>query len=443
MRSIIVVMILLMMTGVLAREIDLQEARQIALQNNQQYLAAEDAYHSSRWNRIGALTNFLPSANLTGVQTTRTPSMNQINDEDHTRSFAVNISQPLFTGGNIYHGYNIARDAQKIAELNLNRQRLETISKVEEKYFSVLEMEELLEIAQNQLKLAQDNLQIVKVQFDQEIISRADYLRFQADKANKESELIQSRTMYNLAISDLKNFLQIDEKLRLESIEFEAYENIIYQLTEHQNIDELIRNTTEIGLQQNILLQIVEKQTDIADKTVSMKYGNFLPKINLNFSQTYNKQWNETISASNVDYQDSKQLGVSVSVPLFPLADSYAELSEARYDRRVKQREAISAKDNIELGLEQALLNIISSAKQVQASQLSLSYTEEMYTEMEERFRNGLITATDLLNAELMLRSARMNRAKNFFNLMKAESNLMQQMGLESREEFYEALSLK
>lgn len=442
MRSVIAVMILLIVTGISARVIDLEEARQIALQNNQQYLAAQDAYQSSKWNRIGALTNFLPSANLVGSQTSRTPAMNQIYDEDHTRSFGVNLTQPIFTGGNIYHGYNIARSVQKIAELNQNNQRLETISKVEEKYFTVLEMQELFEIAQNQLKLAQDNLQIAKVQYEQDIISRADYLQFQADKANKESELIQSQTMYNLSSRDLKNFLQIDEDVDPEPIEFEAYEDIISHLTE-KNADDLLLKATEIGLKQNLPLQIVQMQTAIADKTVAMKYGNFLPKINLSYTQSYNKQWNETISASDVDYQDSKQLGISLSIPLFPLADSYAELSEAKYDRKVKQREEKSAKDNIELGLEQALLNIISSAKQVQASQISLSYTEEMYTEMEERFRNGLITATDLLNAELMLKSARMNRAKNFFNLMKAESKLMQQMGLETRDEFYQILSLK
>jgi outer membrane protein TolC len=88
-----------------------------------------------------------------------------------------------------------------------------------------------------------------------------------------------------------------------------------------------------------------------------------------------------------------------------------------------------STKSGIELAIKSAILNMVSAAKTVHSSQLSLEYSSETYEQMKERFANGQITANELLSTEIMYNSAQNQVATSFYDYLSAKSALLQLMG--------------
>ena len=85
--------------------------------------------------------------------------------------------------------------------------------------------------------------------------------------------------------------------------------------------------------------------------------------------------------------------------------------------------------------IEAAVLNLVSSAQQVKASRLALDYTLQSYEQLQERFRMNLISSTELLDAELMLSSARLAYTNAHYAYLKNRLALMQGIGLENEQE--------
>jgi outer membrane protein TolC len=60
-----------------------------------------------------------------------------------------------------------------------------------------------------------------------------------------------------------------------------------------------------------------------------------------------------------------------------------------------------------------------------------MSYSQETYDQMKERFALGANTANDLLFVEVMFTSAQNQYTSSFYNYLRAKSNLMLIMGEE------------
>lgn len=449
MRKLILLIIFVATCFILNAEIlTLKDAKEIALKNNPEYLSKKYAFESAKWSEINSLSGLLPSANLTGSQIQMKPGMptmmNPIpDDEKNTRSYGYSINQPLFLGGKLWLGYRISRDAKQMSEYALAEQKLKTISGVEEKYFNLLEAAEILEIAEEQLRSAGLNLGIAETRYKMGTLANVDLLKIQSDKAAKETELIQSKTLYSINYSGLKNYLQYQDDFEVEDFDTTIYNELIKDLNifDEKQINDLMNECFLISLNENLSIKTLEETKNMAKKSVLMAAGNFLPILNLSYSQTWSKSWNDIQSESDFNYEDSKQLALTASIPIFPITDNFADYKKAKYEKRKTDEEYKSAESGIKLDLESSVLNLISSAKQVKASELALNFTTKLHSQMEERFKNGMVSTSEMLDSEVMLKGARISNIQSLFSFIKAKSKLMLLLGMEEESELIEILS--
>ncbi len=426
----------------------LKNAKEITLENNPEYLSKKYAFESAKWEEINSLSGLLPSASLTGSQIQMNPGMptmlNPIpDDEKNTRSYGYSINQPLFLGGKLWFGYRISRDAKLMSEYALEEQKLKTISAVEEKYFNLLEADKILEISKEQLHSAGLNLEIAEIRYKMGTLSNVDLLKIQSDKAAKETELIQSETLYAMSYSGLKNYLQYSNDFEIENFDTTIYNELITNLNtfDKKQIDDIMNECFLISLNENYSIKTLKETKNMAKKSVSMAAGNFLPTLNLSYSQTWNKSWNQDQNESDSNYDDSKQLALTASIPIFPIADNFADYKKAKYEKRKTDEDYKSAESGIKLDLESSVLNLISSAKQVKASELTLNFTTKLHSQMEERFKNGMVSTSEMLDSEVMLKGAKMSNIQSSFSFIKAKSKLMLLLGMEEEKELIKLLS--
>jgi outer membrane protein TolC len=404
--------------------LNLQQAYDLALQKNPTLQAARESSKAAKLAEWKSFLNLTPQATATAGYTQFDPKLNMnMQQAEDSQSYGFTISQPVFNGGKIWLGYRINRGLSQIAKHNYDQHYFDTIASVENYYFSVLKNQKLLEIAQKSLNSASANLETAQVKFQSGTISKADLLKFQAEKANKRLSLLQTRNLYNTSRRALANFLQIKTNFELANVEIDSYQNILQEFQSLQNPETISQKLWDLAKKQNPSLQIAATNTAINKKQVLMTAGNFLPSISL----SYNKNWSKYNFQD--DYENSGQFGINASMPIFPIADNGLAYAEAKSKHRQAKYELQSASDQIQLGLENSFYNLLNSAQAVKAAEISLNFAKETYAQMQERFRNDIITSTDLLDAEIALTSAQNQHITAFFDFLQARTNLKKMLG--------------
>lgn len=240
-RYITIIMLLFMVniSAQEARPISLQDAKAMAVQQNPQFQGEKAALEAAKWNKASAMSSFLPILSLGGTLLYMDPARTipaggqNITMNKDQRSIALNLTQPLFMGGRLYQTYKIASASSQMASLSLEMQKLQLKAEVEAKYYAVLQLKDILDIASREREQAVQNLALADLKMEAGILSRADHLRFQASLANKDMAFLQAETAYDLALRSFMNYLGASQPLMPEAIELDEAE--IQRLTKLDN----------------------------------------------------------------------------------------------------------------------------------------------------------------------------------------------------------------
>ena len=157
---------------------------------------------------------------------------------------------------------------------------------------------------------------------------------------------------------------------------------------------------------------------------------------------TGSRQYKEN-GLDRYEFDPANQLMLSFSLPILPGLGNYAGVRKAKEDMRKAALENKTATDGIKLGLEASTLSLISAARQSRSALLSKQYNEQLYAQLQERFKLNMLSVKELLDAELMLSAATLNYNTALFGFLKARSALMQNLNLESSQELSQILNLQ
>lgn len=415
-----------------------ERARELALQNNSEYQASQAEAASAKWSRVSAFSNFLPSVSLDGTwlyldpaTTVNSPGGSYKMNNDF-RSFGFSLSQPLFLGGKLWQGYRMSQLSEDMAQTNLQAQKLSLLATVNDIYLSLLQTQSLREIGQLDRQAASTNLEIAKLKYDNGLLSNADYLSFQSRLASKEVSLLQAQTAMQLSQLRLQNYLGIDYLPLTSEAGDSAPDPSLrildsYDAEETANLTALAQSQSESA---NTTLKLLRGGVELSRRAYQISKGAFLPTVMLVGSREYSENW-----IDRYEFDAANQLVLSVSVPLLPQLGTYAKAKSAQFDYRKAQLQAQTAAAGVGLGIEAAVLNLVSAAKQVGAARVAFDFTTQSYEQMQERFRLNMISANDLLNAELALSASRLAFNNANYGYQRARFALLQILGYEDSQD--------
>ena len=427
--NVLLIIVILISISLTAQSLTLDEAKKLALENNPDLLSQQQATKASKNNLWQSYLNLIPSASVSGsyVKFDELKMVGEPELAEETQSYGYSITQPVFNGGKIWLGARVANDVYKIAKESLKNKTLSTIADVESKYFKVLENQILLEISSKDLLASQTNVEIAKIRFDAGTLSKAEYLQLQSELAGKEVSLIQIENLYQISLLELANFLQIEKVNELAEIPIETHQPTLDKLSSKSlsELDEMIDKIIDIGENNNPSLKMSEISVNTNKKSLLMAGGNFLPSVSLQYSNNWLKYDFQD------NYNESGQLGINLSIPIFPLVDNGLGVAKANHYLKQSKYTLETVSDGIKLSLQSSLINLVAAAKTVRSSKLAMEYSKETYDQMKERFTHGVITANELLSVEVMFTSAQNQYTTSFYNYLRAKSTLQLVMGIE------------
>jgi outer membrane protein len=128
-------------------------------------------------------------------------------------------------------------------------------------------------------------------------------------------------------------------------------------------------------------------------------------------------------------WRKSWDFSVNVSMPLWDGGRAKAETAEAAAASRALRERLADLDELIGVDVRQRLLEIESARAAITAAEDAIRSAEDARRVVDERFRVGVATSTEVLDAQVALLQAQLDRTRSLANLRLAEARLERALG--------------
>jgi len=127
--------------------------------------------------------------------------------------------------------------------------------------------------------------------------------------------------------------------------------------------------------------------------------------------------------------EDSWDLGVNVTFTLWNGGRTAAQVAEARYQAEAARQRLAEADTQIALDVRQRQLDLGSARSQVETASAAVQSATEARRVVAERFKAGVATSTDLLDAQVDQLQAELEHTRSLANVKLTEARLARALG--------------
>jgi len=320
--------------------------------------------------------------------------------KEDTYQIGLSLQQPIFTWGKIYNAYKQAKLSLEAEKQGLESIKQRVVFDTTGAFYGVLLTRELVKVTEMAVDQVQAHAKIAQDLVDAGMATNFDLLRAKVQLANVRSQLIRMQNALKLAENGFRNAIGIslDAQINLDG-------RLVYRPLE-LDLESLLK-TAMANRPEVKQLQIQEQ---IGKSIVSLARAGNRPNIVLAGDYSYQSNADKPGDIFDSDeWKNSWSLTLALSVPIF---DGMAG--------RARVKQAKSALNQIQIGKEQLMNGI---GMEVRSAFLSFQEAKELLKAQEEtvqqaqeslrianlRYKGGMITSVELMDAELAFTQAQTN----------------------------------
>lgn len=424
--------------GQTKQTITLQEAIEIALENNYLLKQAENNLGLAEESIKSEYADFLPSvtSRLSGSRTTGQQFIFDRFSEGldpfvdiTSQSISGNIgaSIVIFDGFNNINTLRSSMESKISREENLQRARENVIFNTASNYLQVLLNLELLDISRENLATSEKQLEQVQAQVDVGSRPAVDLYNQEAQVANDQLSVTQNESALNLSKLRLIRQLQIDP--------LGDYEFVVPEIEE-----EGATSAAAGYVLSDLINEALSARSDVRSEEASIRSqqfqlqiakGGLLPTVSASasISSRYSDQYSiagEEVGFSDqfFDQQVNRSLGLSINIPLFQNWNRMFNIQSSKVQLKNAELSLDNTKLQVIQEVTQAYNDYNSYAKQLEASQKSLVASEKAFETQQERYNVGASTLIELSQAQASYVQAQSNYTQALYNMIFQEKLL-------------------
>ena len=330
--------------------------------------------------------------------------------------YSVGAGIDLFNGFSAVNNLKISKTSLAIGQTKEKQVEADICLAVMEAYYNVVYYKRLVDIYEAQAVTAESSLARLRKQEEIGQKSHADVVQAEADLADRQYEVINTRNMYNDQLMNLADlmFWPVDQELVIDT------ENVIPSLDGDLNAADVV----DFALANNPAVKIAGWQADNAKRELATARWQLLPRLSLNtgWSTSY---FNYPGQDLNLDpYRDQlrnhqgEYIQFSMSIPIYDRLQGHDNVARkrnafkrmtAQYDQKRRDvasevRRAVQDCDGAATAYEQAL-----KKSRVQ---------EEAYQLNAKKMEQGLISSIEYQTATNNYLRARADEMNSLFKYL-------------------------
>ncbi len=401
-------------------EVTLQEAVRRSLDVQPAMVQARGDQRNAGASSRTAFGAYLPTLS-TGVSAARSnvgridPTTGRPVPPDYSYTGSLNVSLELFDGFRRLANLKAASANGNAADAGAVNQRFQVTLATKQVFYNALATEELVRVAESQVRRAQQQLQISVEKLHAGSATRSDSLRSTVDYGNARIVLLQAQANLATAQADLGRQIGVDALVRA------VPDTVLPAVPDTADL----RRT---ALESAPAVQQAESQASAARAQVWSARAQYWPSL-------------------TVSYSNNRQ---GVGSPSFPLFSGYPETFSWRFglswtllngftreanqvnasvNRDVAEARAADTRRQVNALITQELAALSTSVEQINIARDNLAAATEDLRVQNERYRVGAATILDLLTSQAALTQAEVNVVQTRFNYLIARAQVEAVLG--------------
>jgi outer membrane protein TolC len=397
---------------------DLNDCIQTALENNLQVRASKIQQQIAKLERKIAFAAFLPAVNLDYQSTswdrqpkiktaTTTMATHDKTVKEITWQFQMSIFDP-----STWFLYAMHKRGEEVAQLVTKYTRQMTILEVIINYYHCLTLQQVQQAMQTQLNAGGELEKEIGELFQEGLVTQWQYQQAQVMTLARKTELNRIQYSIQQANGDLLVSMGLSPLAEISL-------NTEQPLSEpNEPLVDLIYK----ALIENPQLQIADRQVAIEEEKVKVALAAFLPRLTI-FANRGNT------SDSFQLYQDFWTFGLTGTLAIF---NGFANINEYKAAKERKKAAFVEREqETLALMLEvfKAYLNLQNAKDQATLAQKSFDASSRHFDEANEKWKEGLVQSSEMLNVLAEKDNAQMELMNNSFQLQVCIATLHNLMG--------------
>lgn len=416
------------------RTITIQEAIDLALENNYQLKIAENNLHLAEYDIVNEKADFLPSLNASssfgrGFGRNFNQTTGEVtNTANSSFSFGASSSIPIFTGFENINSLRLKEQSKISSEQNYQWIKETIIFNTAEWFLRVLLDQQLLEVARENLESSTQQLEQVRAQVEVGSRPTVDLYNQEATVANNEFNLTQQESQLSVNTMQLVRMLQVDPLVEYEFVTPEIND---LSMGENQYV---LSSLIDNALLNRSDLKAVEANIRATELNEKIARSSVLPSLSLNGS--WRSGWDERLQDAGIGFDDqfydqniSKSVSLSLNIPIFSNLDRSYSIQSAQVNLKNAKLNLENSRLQAIQEVTQALNDYKSLNKQFESSQKALQASERAFETEQERYNVGSSTLIELSQAQSEYVQAQSNYIQAQFNLIFQEKVLDYYLG--------------
>ena len=398
-----------------ARNIDLDETIQLALENNRTIKQSIVSRESAYWNFKTAGSRLGPNVSVTSQALGVGGSYYSSYNNHRLFSNSASFSMPIYDGNLLKENRVAARYGLNSADLTLENTLQAVKLQATTYYYRVLQTKNYIEVGEENVRTLQEHLNNVNAQFRAGTVAKADVLSSEVNLANAQQNLVTYNNNYDIAVATLNNYLLLpaDTVLRTQ--------------------DQLTYNKYNLNLE-DCTAYALENRPDVAAADYAVKQAESQRRsARAGHSPTVDAVASAGLNGDkpfNKEYADSWTAGIQIGWNVFDngLVDSQVHAAEAAILQA--KESAATTREQVQLDVQSAFLTLRAAEKNIATTKTAIASAEEDFKIAQVRYAAGVGTNLDVMDASTKLTQTKTNYYDALYNYNTAKANLDKAMGI-------------
>lgn len=412
--AIAFLLIVAISSSVLAQErITLKRATELVIENNLQIKQAQFTEAISDENLSQSKLALYPNLNAnTGLNFNFGRSIDPLTNQFINQSITS-------TSGNLSSTTSLFQGFRKVNVISQNKLQLEAdksntqkvkndlVLAVVTNYLSVLNAEDLLIAANQQLDISKQQLDIEQKFYDVGNKTLADLSQAKSQVATAELNVTNAKNQVDLSFLNLAQLLELDPSVPFE-IEKPAINNISNVNAAYSALD--VFKTASLSFPD---IKLADLRKQVFEKEIDIARANYFPSLNLQsgFGTRYsNGTFGNTSFTGQVKDNFNQFIGFGLTIPIFNGLAAKSSVRRANINFQNAELSEQLVKNNLNKVINQAVYDLRAAEKRYYSAQTAYESSREAFNVIEQRYAVGLVNSLDFNQAQTNLNKAQFDQ---------------------------------
>lgn len=407
----------------------------------------------------GEFSQFLPTGGTLvlrlNIDETETTQNFQTINPRYESSLRINLTQPLLKNFGINTNRKqiiVARNNLKISQAAFRSALQDTIYSVEEAYWNLVYSIENLKVKQQSLKLARELLVNNERSVEIGKLAPIEVTSARAEVATREADILQAEAQVRSDEDRLKTLINIKTDTALDSIQ-------VLPVDQPRRVEKIIDLAGAVQIAMENRPDLEQRKIELKNRETEVWYAKnqLLPDLNLQASY-----WSPGISGTRILYKDNNPLTgeiigylpgdssdaikdtfkllypnwsvyLALNIPMSSIF-TRTQLAAARLQLEQSRLQVENSEQQILLEIKNAIRQVQTNYKRIEAYRLALELTEKKLAAEEEKLKVGNSTNYNVFLYQRDLAAAQDNELKALIGYNLALANQERVLGITLKE---------